>query len=78
MCNLCIIILMKSIDKIGIGIYNNYIIKQEVLYMNKLHFESEQKAWDFIQSIAGKLEIVDYGKDDRLVNPYYVIVGGKL
>lgn len=46
--------------------------------MNKLHFESEQKAWDFIQSIAGKLEIVNYGKDDRLVNPYYVIVGGKL
>lgn len=46
--------------------------------MNKLHFESEQKAWDFIQSISRKLEILDYGKDDRIVNPYYVIVGGKL
>ena len=41
-------------------------------------FSDSLQAWDFIQSIAGKLEIVDYGKDNRLVNPYYVIVGGKL
>ena len=47
--------------------------------MNKLHFESQEKAWIFIASISGKLEILDYGFDDnRTVNSYYVILGGKL
>lgn len=44
--------------------------------MNTLHFETQNKAWDFIKSISGKIEIIDYGVDkNRIINSYYVIVG---
>ena len=47
--------------------------------MNKLYFESQEKAWKFMASVSGKLEILDYGFDGkRIINSYYVVLGGKL
>ena len=47
----------------------------EEFYMTRLHFETQEKAWNFIMNISGKTKILDYGIDrNRMVNIYYVEV----
>ena len=60
------------------GVQYNYqmkILYMEEFYMTRLHFETQEKAWNFIMSISGKTKVLDYGIDrNRMVNIYYVEV----